>query len=387
MCSTRAPFERELAPLVSRIDATSSGWLPLARAVLAWASGRVRRPVPTWGNRVGVDHFLQARASEVAKRAAALRPAPLLATPTHRGGWIEPAALVARVAAAGEPPPRYDLVQALHRLAPDGRAEALDSAAGLSGGAAAALRYALGGPRPRGGDPFALIAAWAVRGEPGEEPPLPGLSLRRPRPVAPARHRHRLETFTEPPKPAWRGGRSEPETRLRVAYDPPRPEPVLPQPTAWIPALQTSRLERWLSMLDRPAVRQLRLVWPGDGEEFFACAAQHLADWGDGGSTTEASAFLEPLMEPHAGASPIAVAALVLGLGSGNALSAGAAHGRARRGGRGRPRDGGGSASAAARRCSAPGTSRPAGWARGSPRWRRTRRCTPRSCARRSRPR
>ena len=130
MCSSREPFERELAPLVSRIEATSSGWLPLARAVLAWASGRVRRPIPTWGNRVGVDHFLQARASEVAKRASALRPAPLLAAPTHRGGWIEPAALVARVAAAGEDPPRYDLVQALHRLAPDGRASALDAAAG-----------------------------------------------------------------------------------------------------------------------------------------------------------------------------------------------------------------------------------------------------------------
>jgi hypothetical protein len=325
MCATREPFKRELAPLVSRIEETSAGWLPLARAVLAWARGSVQRPLPTWGNRVGVDHFLQARATEVAKRAAALRPAPLLATPTHRGGWIEPAELVARVAALADDPPRFDLVQALHRLAPDGRAAALEAAAGLAGDSAAAVRYALGDPRPRGGDPFALIAAWAVRGDPAEEPPLPGLSLRWPRPVAPARHRHELGTVTEMPKPRWRGGESQPVVRLRVVLDPPRPEPVLPQPTAWIPALQSSRIERWLSMLGPPVVRHLRLVWPGEDEAFFACAAQHLADWGEGGSSTEASPFLEPLMEPHAVASPIAVGALVLGLGSSNALSAGAA--------------------------------------------------------------
>jgi hypothetical protein len=323
MCATREPFKRELAPLVSRIEQTSAGWLPLARAVLAWARGSVKRPMRTWGNPVGVGEFLHARATEVAARAAALRPAPLLAAPSHRRGWIEPATLVARVAALEGDPPRFDLVQALHRLAPDGRPAALAAAEGLPGDAAAALRYALGGPR-RGGDPFALIAAWAVRGEPGEEPPMPRLALRRPRPVAPARHRHELGTVTEKPQ-WWRPGEPESVTRLCVNFDPPRPEPVLPQPTAWIPALQSSTVHRWLRVLDAPAVRHLRLVWPGGGEEFLACAAQHLADWAEGGSSTEASAYLEPLLEPYAAASPLAVAALVLGLGSANALSAGAA--------------------------------------------------------------
>ncbi len=325
LCGTREPFARELAPLVKRIEATGAGWLPIGRVVLAWASGHVPAQPPTCRRQIGVDEFLHARAAEVAERAAALRPSPLLATPTHRGGWIEPGALVARVAALEGQAPRFDLVQALHRLAPDGRAAALAACDGLEGAAAAALRYALGGPRA-GGEPFAAIAAWAIRAEPGEAPPKLRFMLRGPRPVMPTRPRSRLATVTEPPA-AWPGaGSREPVARLCVVSDPGPPAPVLPQPTAWIPALQSSTRHRWERMLEPRVVRHLRLVWPGGAEVFFTCAAQHLADWGEnGGASSEASPFFEPLLDPLAAAPPLALAALVLGLGADHPMSAAAA--------------------------------------------------------------
>jgi hypothetical protein len=118
----------------------------------------------------------------------------------------------------------------------------------------------------------------------------------------------------------------EPVTRLCVVSDPPRPAPVLPQPTAWIPALQSSTGNRWERILEPRAVRHLRLVWPGGAEEFFTCAAQHLADWGEnGGASSEASPFFEPLLDPLAAVPPLAVVALVLGLGADHPMSAAAA--------------------------------------------------------------
>ncbi len=101
---------------------------------------------------------------------------PMLATPTHKGGWIEPLSLVRRIKAyqdqkrlldksgffdlpksfqifiqsfsKKESPYSNDaaeFVQALLRLAPDGRKEALNEAASIKGTVGKALRYALGG--------------------------------------------------------------------------------------------------------------------------------------------------------------------------------------------------------------------------------------------------
>ncbi len=86
---------------------------------------------------------------------------PLLALPTHRGGWLDPRELVRRltlwqqlareyepagpVYAPGNAPDWFDLIQAMLRLAPDHRLEALKQAAGLTGAAGNAVRFALGG--------------------------------------------------------------------------------------------------------------------------------------------------------------------------------------------------------------------------------------------------
>ena len=149
LCHSRAPFERELKPLLARLG--DLRWpSPLMRAFAAWATGRVPRTSAVWEDAQSWSwRFLEARVTEVAERAAKLRPAPLLAAPTHEGYLIEPAALVARAATLDGEPGRFDLVQALHRLAPEGRAAALAAAADLPGDAGEAIRYALGGPRPR----------------------------------------------------------------------------------------------------------------------------------------------------------------------------------------------------------------------------------------------
>ena len=71
------------------------------------------------------------RVRAAARRAAAGKRGPLLALPTHTGGWIAPAALVARLTEVGEDVDEPELLQALLRLAPDGRAAALAAAADL----------------------------------------------------------------------------------------------------------------------------------------------------------------------------------------------------------------------------------------------------------------
>src|SRR5207249_1135755 len=89
--------------------------------------------------------FLAGRIREVAVRAAAARPTTLLATPTHRDGWIDPEVLVKRALAAVPDP--LDAVQSLLRIARDGRPRGLALAADVPGEYGAALRFALGGPR------------------------------------------------------------------------------------------------------------------------------------------------------------------------------------------------------------------------------------------------
>ena len=90
----------------------------------------------------------------------------LLALPTHKGGWIEPAALVERLREAGEDVDEPELTQALLRLAPEGRATALGDASDLPGRPGALLRCALGGSAVEGED-IVTVAARTVR-----EPPL-----------------------------------------------------------------------------------------------------------------------------------------------------------------------------------------------------------------------
>jgi hypothetical protein len=107
-----APLAPELAPLVPRARRRGAED-PCARALLAWAGDPVPplATAPLWD--AGRHHrcFELRRADEVARRAAARRPAARLALPTDTTGRVDPAVLDARYAAAGEVDP-VDLQQA-----------------------------------------------------------------------------------------------------------------------------------------------------------------------------------------------------------------------------------------------------------------------------------
>ena len=156
LCGERGEnFEREVGPLRKRARtlAKRERWrrplvngtpeLDLVGLVLVWTDGFEPEPLEV-GEYVSAMDFVRLRLREVAEGVQAGVPSPLLAAPTHEDGWVDPRALVARLAAVPEPP-RADLVQALLRLAPDGRAEVLAEAAEFPGDAGAAVRYALGG--------------------------------------------------------------------------------------------------------------------------------------------------------------------------------------------------------------------------------------------------
>jgi Family of unknown function (DUF6493) len=92
--------------------------------------------------------FFGRRCLAVAQRAASRRSAPLLAAPTHAGGWIDPQILVKRLLEYSRmniEPDKVDFIQALLRMAPDNRAAALEAATSIKGEMGQALRYALGG--------------------------------------------------------------------------------------------------------------------------------------------------------------------------------------------------------------------------------------------------
>jgi hypothetical protein len=97
--------------------------------------------------RNSVDLFLELRCEAVAVRAAYRIAAPMLGSPTHTNGFIDPRVLVERLytyhALAVEPDP-CDAILALLRIAPEHRRNALSHAADLDGEIGRALRYALG---------------------------------------------------------------------------------------------------------------------------------------------------------------------------------------------------------------------------------------------------
>ena len=163
-------FDRRAAPLLKRLaGAGVFGTLmpthyAFSRLLHRWLSGELRR-------RATLRHTLRgaagrmvralfgrsgptARGGRGTERIEALSiqlaegvALPVLAMPTHEGGWVSGLALVERWAAyeaANRTPAACDVEQALWRLMPDARAEALERAGGLTHRWAPAIRWALG---------------------------------------------------------------------------------------------------------------------------------------------------------------------------------------------------------------------------------------------------
>ena len=145
------PLRRRAATVLARgpREGVQRGWLrgQLARLVLA-AAGETPAGLPVADV---TQAFLVSRLAEVERvLAGAEPPFTPLATPDSPGGFVDPRALLARL--AGEPRPRHhDLVAALLRLGADGRDEALAGSVaariGRSGGRRAPARA--GRPRCR----------------------------------------------------------------------------------------------------------------------------------------------------------------------------------------------------------------------------------------------
>lgn len=106
--------------------------------------------------------FLAKRMERINSRLARRQALPLLAAPTHKGGWIDGRVLAQRLSAydsLGETPDLLDQVQCLLRIAPEFRKESLELLSDRQDEFHAALRFALGAEP---GGPVVCPELWAA---------------------------------------------------------------------------------------------------------------------------------------------------------------------------------------------------------------------------------
>lgn len=115
--------------------------------LMIWLSKETAPPGYSGYNTVALYRFFDSRIEEVIGRVQLGRARPLMAAPTHEGGWISPVVLVRRLSTLfqnGDEPDTCDLIQAILRLAPDDREMALAEAGSLPGCVGRAVRWCLG---------------------------------------------------------------------------------------------------------------------------------------------------------------------------------------------------------------------------------------------------
>src|SRR5207245_3735031 len=140
LCAQRPDdFQARLAPLLHRVhqlfkDPGYAYWWGsmrggLMQLIRTWCESSWKPMVVHHDHKLHPIGFLLYRFQELEIRLHRRRSAPMLACPTHHGGWIDPQILVERLRQwhdTGLEQSRYDFIQALLRLAPDHRKEALD---------------------------------------------------------------------------------------------------------------------------------------------------------------------------------------------------------------------------------------------------------------------
>jgi Family of unknown function (DUF6493) len=258
----------------------------VAAVLLAWAAGELVEP--TAGHRSvhpGGGAFLSARARDLAEAVAAGRAFVGVAAPTHRGGWIDPAVLVDRLE-GGQPASTIDLVAAVLRLAPDGRAAALDAATGLGGEAGAVVRYALGGHEAIGPTAAWWVAAARVRA-PGEDDPA--VETRHPGLGPGAGRAARVRLTVRDPKRSYGGFGLEIEPPLGDATG-------IDLPTVLM--LRTMSSFSWTGRSEPAMLRWMATIQPGDRETWAATGSLPIARNIDWWSAEWANrAYLEPFVD------------------------------------------------------------------------------------------
>ena len=239
---------------------------------------------------------------------------PPLATPTHRPAWVAPGALAERLGAwedAGQEPDVLDLVQALLRLAPGGRAGAARAARGLRGLAGRALRYALG-ENVEVGDPAPVWVAAGQARTPGQA--LPEVAARHPGlgPDVDAPMTYTVQIDVR------RGGAWTHRT-LRLRRSPPTPDPLDPRLVSVLVHTAGGPLTRWTNRrvagFTPTSVRLAATVSPAHMEWFFAEGAEALdPEWNS--AQWEVVEYLRPLLRPDLALGPMAHLLVALGLGA-----------------------------------------------------------------------
>jgi len=275
----------------------------LCDVVLAWVTGRMWCPPGFPG------YFMcyRERINELIRQVGQPRAAPLLATPTHRGGWIDPLILASRVrqlTAGSVSPGNADGLLALLRLAPERRAAALAEVAGVAGEFASALRYALGS----NGETIGPTANWWVSAARARQPFMDDDALEQCHPgLGPDAGLAASYAFRKGPHKLASAWMQAPNLMERY--------PPLPTARAAEPAtVQLHRLNRgW----DEPLLRWAATVWPLARESLFAVGAEQVA--GHTGVPTCARmnrVYLEPLFDPDVPLKPMALHLLALALSS-----------------------------------------------------------------------
>ena len=174
-------FELLTAPLLQRlkeggnfeaIRGIADGWAGVSQdwrdLLLTWITGKWHATRnSTYYRPLGPFLFIRRRLEELKYRVHKKEAAPLLSAPTHRHGWIDPRILAERIElmiAGNKSIYREDLTQALLRLAPDGRAEALRALDGVAGSIIRIVRWALGGSEAPASWDQKNYALWVAAG-------------------------------------------------------------------------------------------------------------------------------------------------------------------------------------------------------------------------------
>ena len=259
--------------------------------------------------------FHSHRALALARRSALGNAAPLLAAPTHAGGWIDARELVRRsillesLNQEADPP---DQIQALLRMAPEHRDLALESARKVDGEFGAALRYALGGDEKIGANPSLWVAAARARSPFMDDARLerkhPGLG---PDAGQAARYQASIQ---------HRGKAKFPMLNVDVEPTPPT-RPVAERVTVVMNPQRREEnehyhVEIWETVAD---LRWMLTVWPMQLDGWFARVLPRFADnldWWE--AMWPNRTLLEPLLNPDVPLKPMA-SLLMLALGSGSA--------------------------------------------------------------------
>jgi hypothetical protein len=266
--------------------------------------------------------FVAARMRRLSARLIAGNAGPLLACPTHRGGWVEPREFVRRLrvwqeceASENQPigvvndrmmPDVLDLIQGLLRLAPDHRDAALADAKDLLGPVGAAVRFALGGDESVGRPAGLWIAAARARDPWGAFGSLTeAFGNLGPDGAIPARR-----SWTIQENGSWRN-------RLQLDI---QVTPTAPPEHEWLTDRPLQMLNRhpevFFAMTSVASIRCRLAIWPANPDASFADGAMQIIERMHAGASTfsPTAPYLEPLFDPDTSFSEAAQLALAVGL-------------------------------------------------------------------------